>query len=194
MTPPLLSLLLGLPVAGALLLWLLPAHRARQVAACAMLGALGLAVAVLFAYDPAGARFQLVERQVWIASLGVHYLLGIDGLSVLFFPATALLFLGSLTASWNRVRDASRLYYSLLLLLQSATLGIFAALDTVLFFFFWELGLVPIYFLLARWGAVVDARPAAARYFMIMLAAGIPLLIAFVILAGSQPVATFDLM
>jgi len=193
MMPPLLSLLLGLPVAGALSLWLLPARLARRVAAGAMLGALGLAVAVLFAYDPAGARFQLLEKQVWIASLGVHYQVGVDGLSVLFFPATALLFLGSMVASWNRVQEAAQLYYSLLLLLLTATLGVFAALDTVLFFFFWELGLVPIYFLLARWGAIADARPAAARYFMIMLAGGIPLLIAFVILAGSQPVATFDL-
>ncbi len=70
----------------------------------------------------------------WIASLNVHYQLGVDGLSVLFLPATALLFLGSLVARWNLAHDSPRLHFSLLLLLQGATLGIFCALDTVLFF------------------------------------------------------------
>jgi hypothetical protein len=149
---------------------------------------------VLLAYVPSGERFQLVERAVWIGSLNVHYLLGVDGLSVLFLPATALLFLGSLVAGWNAVRDAPRLYYSLLLLLQTATLGIFCALDTALFFVFWELTLVPIYFLLGRWGVTAGGGAAATRYFLIMLAGGIPLLLAIVILAASQPVPTFDLM
>jgi NADH-quinone oxidoreductase subunit M len=194
MSLPLLSLLVFLPLLAAALLWALPARSGRYVVAFSMLLTLGLATAVLLAYQPAGARFQLIERQPWIASLNIHYLLGIDGLSVLFFPATALLFLGSLVASWNRVQDAPRLHYSLLLLLQTTTLGIFAALDTILFFVFWELTLVPLYFLLGRWGATAGCAQAAARYFMIMLAAGIPLLIAFVVLAASQAVPTFDLM
>lgn len=194
MSLPLLSLLVFLPLAGAASLWLLPARAIRYVVALSMLLTLLLATVVLFSYDPAGERFQLIERASWIASLNVQYLLGIDGLSVLFFPATALLFLGSLVASWNLIQDAPRLHYSLLLLLQTATLGIFAALDTVLFFFFWELTLVPLYFLLARWGATAASPPVAARYFLIMLAGGIPLLIAFVMLAASQAVPTFDLM
>ncbi len=194
MTWPLLSLLLFLPLAAAALLWLLPARAARHVAAIGMLLVLVISFAVLLAYDPPGARFQLVERAPWIASLNINYLVGVDGLSVLFLPATALLFLASLVAGWNAVRQAPRLYYSLLLLLQAATLGIFCALDTALFFVFWELTLVPIYFLLGRWGVTAGGGPAATRYFLIMLAGGIPLLLAIVILAASQPVPTFDLM
>jgi NADH-quinone oxidoreductase subunit M len=194
MSVPLLSLLIFLPLAAAGLLWLLPVRAVRHVGALGMLATLLLATAALLAYDPAGERFQLVERAPWIASLNVHYLVGVDGLSVLFLPATALLFLGSLVAGWNAVREAPRLYYSLLLLLQTATLGIFCALDTALFFVFWELTLVPIYFLLGRWGATSGGGPAATRYFLIMLAGGIPLLLAIVILAASQPVPTFDLM
>jgi NADH-quinone oxidoreductase subunit M len=193
MTLPLLSLLVFTPLLGAVLLWLLPAKAARQVAALAMLSTLLLATAALLAYDPAGERFQLLERQPWIASLNVHYLLGVDGLSVLFLPACALLFLGSLVACWNVVQEAPRQHYSYLLLLQTATLGIFCALDTLLFFFFWELTLLPLYFLLGRWGATAGAPAAAIRYFLIMLAGGIPLLIAFVVVATSQPVLTFDL-
>jgi len=194
MSAPLLSLLIFLPLAAAGLIWLMPARAARHVTALGMLVTLLLATAALLAYDPAGERFQLVERAAWIASLNVHYLVGVDGLSVLFLPATALLFLGSLVAGWNAVRQAPRLYYSLLLLLQTATLGIFCALDTALFFVFWELTLVPIYFLLGRWGVTAGGGAAATRYFLIMLAGGIPLLLAIVILAASQPVPTFDLM
>jgi NADH-quinone oxidoreductase subunit M len=194
MNLPLLSLLVFLPLAGAGLIWLVPSRITRYLVALTMIVTLALGVAALFAYDPPGARFQLVERAVWIASLNVHYLVGIDGISVLFLPATGLLFLGSLVASWNAVHDAPRLHYSLLLLLQTATLGIFCALDTVLFFVFWELTLVPLYFLLGRWGVTSGRAAAATRYFLIMLAGGFPLLLAFVILAASQSVPTFDLM
>ena len=194
MNLPLLSLLVFLPLAGVVAIWLLPARATRQVVALTMIVTLALGVAALVAYDAPGARFQLVERAVWIGSLNVHYLLGIDGISVLFLPATGLLFLGSLVASWNAVHDAPRLHYSLLLLLQTANLGIFCALDTVLFFVFWELTLVPLYFLLGRWGVTAGGPAAATRYFLIMLAGGIPLLLAFIILATSQSVPTFDLM
>jgi NADH-quinone oxidoreductase subunit M len=85
----------------------------------------------MLAYVPAGAALPVGRAGMpWIASLNVHYLVAVDGLSVLFLPATALLFLGSLVASWNAVRAAPRFYYSLLLLFQTATLGIFCALDT----------------------------------------------------------------
>lgn len=194
MSLPLLSLLVFLPFVTAGLLWLLPARATRGVVAAGLLAVLMLAVAALVAYDPAGARFQLVERAVWIGSLNIHYLVAIDGLSVLFLPATALLFLGALVAGWNAVGEGPRLYYSLLLALQGATLGIFCALDTALFFVFWELTLVPLYFLLGRWGVTAGGAAAATRYFLIMLAGGVPLLLAFVILAASQAVPTFDLM
>jgi len=191
---PLLSVLLALPLATAALLWLLPARLCRQLVAAGMGLSLVLATLILFSFVPAGPRFQFLERTAWIAGLNVDYLVGVDGLSVLFLPATALLFLGSLAASWHAVQDARRLHYSLLLLLQTATLGIFCALDTVLFFVFWEMSLLPLYFLLGRWGATADSGRVAARYFLIMLAGGIPLLVAFIILAASQPVPTFDLM
>ena len=194
MSLPLLSLLIFTPLAGALLLWLLSERCARYLAAATMLMTLAEAAAVIVAYDPAGARFQLLERAPWIASLNVHYLVAVDGLSVLFLPATALLFLGSLVAGWNAVSDAPRFHFSLLLLLQTCTLGIFCALDCILFFVFWELTLIPLYFLLGRWGVVSGCQRVAARYVLIMLSAGVPLLLAFVILAGSQAAPTFDLI
>lgn len=193
MSLPLLSLLVFSPLLAAGALWLLPARLARHVAALSAFLSLALGVAGLFAFVPDGARFQLVERAVWIARLNIHYLLAVDGLSVLFLPATGLLFLGSLVASWNSVVEAPRLHYSLLLLLQTATLGVFTALDGVLFFVFWELTLIPLYFLLGRWGASAEASRVAARYVLIMLAGGIPVLLAFIVVAFSLPVPSFDL-
>lgn len=193
MSGGLLTPLVFSPLAAAALLWLLPVRATRLVVAASMLLSLALATAVLLAFAPAGERFQLVERAPWIGSLNIHYLVGVDGLSVLFLPAGALLFLGALVACWNSVRQAPRLHYSLLLLLQTATLGIFCALDTVLFFVFWEATLLPLYFLLGRWGATAGAGPAAGRYFLIMLAGGVPLLLAVIVLASSLPAAAFDL-
>jgi NADH-quinone oxidoreductase subunit M len=81
------------------------------------------------------------------------------------------------------VHTMRRLYYSLMLLLQTATLGIFMALDTLLFFLFWELTLIPIYFLVSLWGKGPNRRYAAVKYTLFMLAGGVPLLFAFIILA-----------
>lgn len=194
MSLPLLSLLIFLPLACVVLLWLLPARLARWATAAGLLVELALAVAAVTVFERGIPGFQLVERLPWVDSLNLHYQVGVDGLSVLFLPATALLFLGSLVASWTTTADSPRLHYSLLFGLQTATLGIFCALDTILFFLFWELTLVPLYFLLGRWGAVAGAGRAAARYFLIMLAGGVPLLFAFLILAGSQMTPTFDLV
>ncbi len=185
MSLPLLTLIVLLPLAAALLLCLLPARAARRVALLAMAVVLLLTTWLLFSFDPGGPRFQFVDRQPWLPGLGIHWSLAVDGLSVLFLPATALLFLGVLAVSWQSAEDAPRLFHGLLLALQSATLGIFCAVDLILFFVFWELSLVPVYFLLARRGVTVDAPQVAARYVLIMLAGGLPLLLAFVML-GSQ--------
>ncbi len=191
MMPPLLTLIVVLPLVAALLSCLLPARLTRSIALLAMLLVLLLSSLVLFSFEPAGPRFQFVERWPWIAGLGVHWSLAVDGLSVLFLPATALLFIGALTVSWHRGADAPRLEYALLLALQSATLGIFCALDLILFFLFWELSLIPVYFLLARRGVNADAPRVAARYVLLMLAGGFPLLLAFIQLGGAA--GSFDL-
>lgn len=195
---PLLSLLfLTLPI-GVLLIWgLARDDRARAVALGISTINLAISLVVLGVFDATQAGFQLVEKYVWISSLGVSYHLGIDGLAVLFLPATTLLFIGVVLASWNSVHTLPRLYYSLLLLLQAATLGVFCALDTILFFLFWELTLVPIYFLVSLWGIGPNRRHAATKYTLVMLAGGVPLLFGFLVLAfgamgaGSHPL--FDL-
>jgi len=188
---PLISLMIiSLPV-GAALIWLVPNERyARSIALATVVVDLLLALLILASFDPAQAGFQLVEKSDWIPSLNIHYMLGVDGISVLFLPLTAVLFNGVILASWNSVRRLPRLYYTLLMILESATLGIFCALDTMLFFFFWELTLVPIYFLVSLWGTGPHRRYAAVKYTLFMMAGGVPLLFGFLVLAFDQAAAS----
>lgn len=183
-TIPLLSLLLlTLPV-GAALIWLVPEKRwARYIALAVTLADLGVSLLVLARFDAGDPGFQLVERQPWMPTLNIHYALGVDGISVLFLPLAALLFIGVILSSWSQVRTMQRLYYTLLLLLESSTLGIFLSLDTVLFFLFWELSLVPLFFLVSLWGVGANRRYAAAKYTLLMLVGGVPLLFGFLVLA-----------
>ncbi len=181
---PLLSLLLLTLPLGALLIWLGPdPHKARWIALTTALVDLGLAMTLVSRFDSAQSGFQLVEQSGWIPTLNIQYLVGVDGISVLFLPLTVLLFIGVIAASWTSVRSMPRLYYTLLLLLESATLGIFCSLDLVLFFLFWELTLIPLYFLISLWGLGPNRRYAAVKYTLFMLAGGVPLLFGFLLLA-----------
>lgn len=181
---PLLSLLLLTYPFGALLVWLAPGGLSTRVLAVAVNGVgVALSLLALRGFDGAEAGFQLMERADWIPSLNIEYAVGVDGLSVLFLPATALLFLGVTLASWNSTRQLPRLYFSLLLLQAGATLGVFSAVDTMLFFLFWELSLVPFYFLVSLWGVGPYRGYAATKYTLIMFAGGVPLLFGYLILA-----------
>lgn len=187
---PLLSLLfLSLPGA-ALLAWLLPRPEwARIIALTTALFDLVVTLVAVFLFDPQQPGFQLVEQYPWIPTLNVHYFVGIDGISILFLPAAVMLFIGVILASWNTVHTLPRLYYSLLMLLETATLGVFCALDAVLFFLFWEFTLVPLYFLVSLWGIGANRRHAAIKYMLVMLAGGIPLLFGILILAFGAALA-----
>lgn len=179
-----LSLLLLAYPLGALLVWLAPrAEMARGVALAVNGAGLAIALLLLAAFDPTQSGFQMVERSAWIPSLNIDYAVGVDGISILFLPATALLFLGVNLASWNSARELPRLYHSLLLLQAGATLGVFCAVDTILFFLFWELSLVPFYFLVSLWGVGPHRGYAATKYTLIMFAGGVPLLFGFLVLA-----------
>lgn len=193
---PLLSLLVALPGLGALAVWLARTPAAARALCRLLLAAtLALALAAAAAFDPAAGGFQLVERAPWMPQLGIGWHLGVDGLALPFLPVTAFLFLAAALAGGARAEateHSARLYHSLLLALAAATLGVFCALDTVLFFLFWELSLLPLYFLVSLWGHGEVRQAAAVRYFFVMLAGGGALLFAFLILAHA-PGGGFDL-
>lgn len=187
---PLLSLLLLTYPVGALLIWLAPARiPTRTIALAVNLVGLAVASVILIGFAPSASGFQWAEQTAWIPSLNIHYAVGVDGISVLFLPTTALLFLGVTIASWTRTHTLPRLYHSLLLLQAGATLGVFSATDTILFFLFWELSLVPFYFLVSLWGVGPQRVYAATKYTLIMFAGGVPLLFGFLLLAFNHATA-----
>lgn len=198
---PLLSSLLALPALGALLSALLRrAPWAQWIALTVATLTLLCSLLIVAVFDGADPEFQLLESATWISGLNIRYLVGVDGISLLFLPATALLFLGAVVAGWRITAAATPLapglYFALLLLLEAATLGVFCALDTILFFFCWELTLPPLYFLVSLWGVGAARQAAAVRYFLVMLAGGVPLLFGLLALIFGSAAAgnlAFDL-
>ena len=188
---PVLSLIILLPLLGAIAVAVirnirLAKHLALLLAVLELLAT--LSVVRLFNTE-SGNNFQLVERHAWIPSLNIEYLIGVDGISVLFLPMSALLTSMAIIASWNSVSHLTRLHFALLLALEGITIGVFLALDLALFFLFWELTLPPIFFLIGLWGIGSERRSAAIKYTLFMLFGGVPLLFAITILAVNHATA-----
>jgi len=160
-TLPLLTWLILLPWLGALLLASLPNTRPGVIRALALAYSLSTLVLGLIAwwrFDPAGG-YQFVERYTWVPSLSISYHLGLDGLSLLLVLLTGLVAPAALLASWGVSRNP-RLFALLFLFLQGSALGVFLALDFFHWFIFWELSLVPAFFLIKLWGGPGAARAA----------------------------------
>ncbi len=183
-TVPILSLLIWIPIIGAAVVALVPARRgdvARALATVISVAVFGLVCYLLVIFDASSGELQLQEKADWIPSLGIGYRLGVDGFSLFMLALTGflfpLMFLGS-THVTKRVKH----YSVFLLVLLGAQMGVFAATDTFLFFVFWELTLIPVYFLIGYWGGE-DRRRAATKFFL-YTAAGSAFLLAAVIGAG----------
>ncbi len=190
---PVLSLLTFLPLAGGLLVLALGERRsaaARRLAlATAGLG-VALAAAVAAAFDPAAGGMQFVERRAWIPGLAVDYHLGLDGLSLVLVVLTTLLVPGALLAPGGP-RERRALYGALILFLEAGLLGTFTALNFFHWFLYWELSLIPAFFLIKLWGGP-ERGPAATQFFLYTLAGSAALLLAF--LALFRAAGTFDFL
>src|SRR6184192_2567640 len=147
---PILSLVILLPLLGGIATGFTRDINAAKKVALLIAGIELIATLVVVQWFDAtrGNSFQLVEQHAWIPSLNIQFLIGIDGISVLFLPMSALLTLVALIASWNSVQHLTRFHFALLLVMEGATMGVFVALDMMLFFLFWELILPPIFFLI----------------------------------------------
>jgi NADH-quinone oxidoreductase subunit M len=155
----LLSLVIFLPVAGAVLIALLPRGqewRAKWIAACMSAAVLALVAYFFVDYDRDAAGYQFIDSTTWLDSdvsdFKLSYAVGLDGLSLPLVLLTAFLGLVSVLISW-RIELRPKEYFAWLLVLETSLLGVFSALDFVLFFLFWEIELVPMYFLISVWGS-----------------------------------------
>jgi len=180
---PILSLILFLPLAGALVLWVLDEEDLLKNAALGFAAfELLLTVIVLVYFVPDSAAMQFSERLAWIPPLGISYHLAVDGISVLFVALTSFLTVLIMLYSWETVRLRVKEYYIALLALETTIMGIFVSIDLVLFFVFWELMLVPSYFLIKLWGGGVERQYAALKYVLYTLLGSVFMLLGIVLL------------
>jgi len=172
---PILTTLTVLPLVGAAIA-LLSGRHARAVTLLTTLTSLALAL-VVWTHLPANGTMGMVEQHAWAPSLGIEYHLGVDGLGALMVLLSAIVTLMSVDAA-NRVHHQPGLYFGLVLTLESGLFGSFTALNFFHWFLFWELSLIPAFFLIKLWGGA-RRGPAATQFFVYTMAGSVALLVAF---------------
>jgi NADH-quinone oxidoreductase subunit M len=135
-----------------------------------------LSIPLWFLYEPGGAEFQFASKGDWIPSFGVQYIFGVDGFSILLILLTTLLGFISVYSSFTAITERQKEYYIFLLLLQTGMMGVFCALDFILFYVFWEVMLVPMYFLIGVWGGPRKLY-AAIKFFLYTLVGSVLMLV-----------------
>ncbi|MEW6259928.1 MAG: NADH-quinone oxidoreductase subunit M [Thermodesulfobacteriota bacterium] len=176
---PVLSALVWFPLAGCLVLPFIRNERSVRVSTLVM-GILEVLLALpLFRFDLSQAGYQFQEKTVWVKQWGLSYHLGVDGISLLMILLTVLLLPLCVLCSWRYIHSRITEFHISLLLMTAACIGVFAALDFVLFYVFWEAMLVPMFLLIAVWGGP-DRRYASLKFFLYTLAGSTLLLVAMV--------------
>jgi NADH-quinone oxidoreductase subunit M len=174
-----LSLILFTPLAGALALLFVSKrneHAIRVIANVVALLGFVISVPMWFWYNPQNPDFQFVERAPWIPSIGAEYFLGVDGFSTLLILLTTMMGFIAVLSSWTAITERVKEYYIFLLVLQTGMLGAFMALDFILFFLFWEVMLVPMYFLIGIWGSA-NRLYSAIKFFLYTLVGSVVMLL-----------------
>ena len=178
----LLSWMIFFPLIGAGLILLVPKRYPtlmKLIAVAATIPPLWWAANLYVQFDRWSAGFQYVEKVPWIEAFNIHYSLGIDGISVPMVLLTALLSFLCVIASWN-INEHVRGYFALFLLLNTSMVGVFCALDFFLFYVFWELMLLPMYFLIGVWGGP-NKEYAAIKFFLFTLVGSVLMLIVMLV-------------
>ncbi|HEY1172032.1 MAG TPA: NADH-quinone oxidoreductase subunit M [Verrucomicrobiae bacterium] len=186
-----LTLLMLLPLFGGCVLLGLEKHQrafTRHLAFGVSLLTLALALFIGSQFDSTSGELQMVERHAWMPSLGVEYFVGVDGLSLVLLLLTALLVPMSMLAAW-KLEERTSMFFALILFLQGGLFGTFTALNFIHWFLFWELSLVPAFFLVKLWGGPERGK-AAIQFFVYTMVGSVTLLLAF--LGMYLAVGTFD--
>jgi len=184
---PILSLITYLPLVGALIImFFFNKEKTGSIKAFATIVAavdFVISIPLWFAYDRSAAAplFQFTETHEWIPSLGVKYIFSIDGISMLLILLTTMMGLIAIYSSFTAIDHRQKEYYVLLLMLQTGMLGTFCAMDFFLFYVFWEIMLVPMYFLIGIWGGARKLY-AAIKFFLYTLAGSLLMLLSILAL------------
>jgi len=189
----LLSIVVFFPLAGGVALLLLDASDRvwiRRLALTVAVAEFGLSLLLLRGFDAATTAYQFEELRAWMDAPPIQYHLGVDGISVFLVLLTTLLTPIAVLCAWDSIREHTRPFYLMLLVLETGMLGVFLALDLFLFFVFWEVMLVPMYFIIGVWGH--ERRIYAALKFVLFTMAGSVLMLV-AILWLYQITGSFDL-
>jgi NADH-quinone oxidoreductase subunit M len=174
-----LSIILFTPLVGAFILLLVNKQNEnaiRWIANVVAFVGFVISVPLWFWFNPATPDFQFIERALWIPSIGAEYFLGVDGLSTLLILLTTMMGSIAVLSSWTAITERVKEYYIFLLVLQTGMLGAFMSLDFLLFFLFWEVMLVPMYFLIGIWGSA-NRLYSAIKFFLYTLVGSVIMLL-----------------
>jgi NADH-quinone oxidoreductase subunit M len=178
---PWLSMLILLPLAGAVALVFVKDSTVRWLTLGVTIADFVVALPLWWLFDPSSSQMQFVEHVAWISSPPIHYSVGVDGISLPLVLMTAGLLPLCVLASWQAVTTRLRSFMAMLLVMEAAMLGVFMALDFVLFYVFWEAMLIPMYLLIGVWGGP-NRLYAAIKFFLYTLAGSVLLLVAILVL------------
>ena len=187
-----LNLILALPLAAFVLLLALPRAQERLIRWTALAASLAIflvSLALLFGFDRSQSGFQLVTNVTWIVSPAIRYHIGVDGVSLWLVLLTTLLTPLAVLISWRSINKRTKEFYAFLLLMEFGLAGVFMALDLFLFYVFWEVSLVPMYFLIGIWGHERRVY-AAVKFFLFTMAGSVLMLVGIIYLYNLA--GTFD--
>jgi NADH-quinone oxidoreductase subunit M len=197
----LLSIVTLLPLAGAIIILFLPKEGKNAVRSVAMVASVLdflVSIILFFRFQLGTSAMQFVERYEWISSLGISYHLGIDGISLFLVLLTTFLTPLCVLGSWKSIQERVKEYMFFMLFLEVGMIGVFVSLDLFLFYVFWEVMLVPMYFLIGVWGGPRRIY-AAVKFFLYTMFGSVLMLVAilymyFNITDPSTGKRTFDLL
>jgi len=193
----LLSALIWLPIAGGLVVLALGDQRARVARWAALLASLftlALTVSACIGFHNATADFQFIERLPWIPALHAQYYLGVDGISLPLIVLTAFMTVPVIIAGWRVIEKRPAQYYAAFLIMEGLMIGVFAALDSLLFYFFWEAMLIPMFVIIGIWGGPRRVY-ATLKFFLYTFLGSVLMLVALVYLylkAGDYSIAAMQ--
>ncbi|MEK6202006.1 MAG: NADH-quinone oxidoreductase subunit M [Desulfobulbaceae bacterium] len=178
--PHILSTLIFLPLAGALLLLFVKNEFFARYWTLGITSLTAiLSIPLVRAFDTTTAKFQFVEQYNWVESLNIQYVIGVDGISILLVMLTTLIMPLCVLASWSYIKTRVQAFMICLLIMETAMLGVFMALDFVLFYILWEAMLIPMYLLIGIWGGPRRIY-ASIKFFLYTLAGSILLLVGII--------------
>ncbi len=185
-----LSTLIFLPIVFALILTAWPQKSTiRQLALGFSLLQFAVSILMLKDFDSGFAGLQFVEKFSWIERFGISYFVGIDGISVMLVMLTTFLMPIMILASWKSIDEKIKGFHIALFVLQSAMLGSFLAVDAILFYVFWEMSLVPMYFIVGVWGGARKIY-ATVKFFIYTMAGSVLMLLAIIFMMRLTPEVT----